>query len=262
MGIEETGPGLIGITARDRTREQFVQEMLDICGDVRLFALAQSGDTTSTTGKSRGEKVVTWSKSLAAFDTPVNTLGEGYAWTFDGVDEEGDTPDTDDLSFGDGASDNPGSWLALVNQATAEAAVIIAKEASASDEEWSLETDAAGKPQLVLTDESASATIGRKDNTALSGNALVGATYDGNKLASGISVYLNGVATDDTDVVAATYVAMEAGASKVQIAHHYSTPALFFTGSIGFVLVTGKELNADEMWQVKTLVNWYYNLSL
>lgn len=262
MGIEEVSAGRIGTLQRDRLKDEFVSRVLDICDDVRIFGLAQSGDTTSTTGKSKGARVITWSKDITTFDTPPDTLGEGYQWDFDGTDEEGDSPDIVALSFGDGATDDPFSIVALVNQDTAEAAVIVAKEASASDEEWVLETDSSGNPQLILTDESASATIGKQDATALSGQSLLVATYDGLSLNSGIGMYLNGISTGDTLIATNAYTAMEAGASKLQVAHHYATPALFWDGKIAFFLVTGKELTADEIWELKTLVNWYYNLSL
>lgn len=242
--------------------DEFKAKLLDICGDVRLLWFP---DLTGTTvvDASRVAATITYSKEVGDFDDPPAALGNGVAVQFDGVDEEADTPDVAGLSFGDGANDNPFSVVALVNQDVVGAEVIIAKEASSSDEEWTFEVDSSGNPQFVLTDESASATIGRQDATALSSTiALISGTYDGAGLASGISIYLNGLATDDTDVVANSYVAMEAGASTVQIAHHYATPALFWDGKIAFALVTGKELTADEQWAIKTLVNGYYSLSL
>ncbi len=262
MSVLRLKDGRPQIIQKARLREEFVEGLLGICGDVRRLWIAQQGDTTTSTTKDRNQATVTWSESLAAFDVGIVALGEGFAVDFNGTDEEGDMPDAADISFGDGANDNPFSVVALVNQGTAEAAVVLAKEASATDEEWVLETDASGNPQFVLTDESASATIGRQDATALSGNALISGTYDGAGLASGVAVYLDGVAADDTDVVANTYVAMEAGASTVQIGHHYTTAALFWDGTISFILICAKELSADEQWRIKELVNWYFGLSL
>jgi hypothetical protein len=39
-------------------------------------------------------------------------------------------------------------------------------------------------------------------------------------------------------------------------------PAWFYNGEMAFALITAKELNADEQWAIKNLVNAFYNLAL
>lgn len=246
----------------DRETEQFVAALHSIGELRRLWVPALTG--TDVTDKSRNAATITYLKEVGDFDTPPAALGYGNIVTFNGTDEEADMPDADDVSFGDGASNEPLSVIALVKQDVAEAAVILAKEASSSDEEWVLETDSSGNPQFILTDESASATIGKRDATPLSTSSwsLISGTYDGNALASGIKIYLNGISTGDTNVATNAFVAMEAGASKVQVAHHYATPALFWDGSIAFIAIYAKELNADDQWYLKQLVNSFFDLNL
>ena len=269
MGIEEVSAGRIGILQRDRLRDEFVAKMLDICGDVRFFALAQSGDTTTTKEKSRHAVDVTWSKDISTFDDQPNTLGEGYYWHFDGVDEEGDTPDLDRYSFGDGANDSAFSVIALINPDSISAeSALIAKYEGSANREWlfSLSPSGNGYPRLTLYDESANTFIGREDQTAPTTGTwtLLSGTYDGAGLASGVKIYKDAAKVDDADVASGTYVGMENLAAVVSIAHDKGGGSVgqFYNGLSAFFLVTAKELNADEQWAIKTLVNWYYNLSL
>ena len=93
--------------------------------------------------------MLTWSEDVSAFDTKPVELGSGYAINFNGTDEEGDTPDADDLSFRDGATDDPLSLLALVNLTDATSSAVLAKwDITTSSElrEWILELDASDRP--------------------------------------------------------------------------------------------------------------------
>lgn len=264
MGIEEVSSGRIGTLHRDRLKDEFVARMLDICGDVRFFALAQSGDTTTTVEKSRHAAIVTWSKDISTFDNPPNTLGEGYYWDFDGVDEEGDTPDVDRLSFGDGGNDNPFSILSLIKpDAFAATMIVVSKENSSSLEEYRVDISTSGYVTLNLSDDSSAGQIRATYETSLGTDwTLVGISYNGLSLKDGISIAVDGLNKTLTYGITTSHDAMEAGASLLRIANKYSTPQDFFNGKIAFILITGKELTTAEQWEIKTLVNWYYDLSL
>ena len=102
-----------------------------------LWLPGKSG--TTLTDKSRHARVLTWSEDVSAFDAPPAELGSGYAVTFNGTDEEGDTPDSDDLSFGDGAVDQPFSvvWVGTPDTDTS-AQTLISKPNPATVDQWEL----------------------------------------------------------------------------------------------------------------------------
>src|SRR5512146_2568364 len=90
------------VTATMR-RQQFESAMLAITGDTRLFWMAQSGDTTTSTGKSLNAGTITWDATVAA---RLSALGLGYAQTFDGSANFGTVPDSDIYSYGTGTTDS------------------------------------------------------------------------------------------------------------------------------------------------------------
>lgn len=249
----------------DQKRGEFEAWMLDLLGDSRSFWTPRIGDTTMSTDRSRRTQTWTYSKSIADWDDPGPIpLGSGLYLQFDGVDEELDTPDVAYLSFGDGAVDQGFSVGALINPDVNNAAMSIAvKASSATAEEWALELDSSGQPSLVLIDESESATIGRRDATAIGTDWVLPVfTYDGSGASTGINGFVDAVLLDDADVNANTYVAMEDTAGVTSIGKRYSTQERFFNGGIAFVFVTAKVLDADDVWAMKAKVNSFYGLSL
>ena len=57
---------------------------------------------------------------------------------------------------------------------------------------------------------------------------------------------------------------MENTATKVQLAFHTGASAAeeFWNGRLALVAIVAKELSADEVWQLKKLVNGFYDLTL
>ena len=110
----------------DQVDREFDAALLDLLGDVRLLLRFDNSGATLT-DRSKNARTLTWSEDVSAFDTPPVELGSGYAVTFNGTDEEGDTPDSDDLSFGDGSVDQPFSIVALVNPSDATDSTILSK---------------------------------------------------------------------------------------------------------------------------------------
>src|SRR4051812_44174897 len=81
------------------------KRLLPILGDCRLLWMPRAGDAaTALTGETSTGRVVTYDATVAA---RISSLGRGYAQTFDGAANYGTTPDTADLSFGNGTTDNP-----------------------------------------------------------------------------------------------------------------------------------------------------------
>lgn len=248
---------------------EFVRYLLDLAGDTRALWLPGKSGTTLT-DRSLNARVLTWSEEVSGFDTPPAELGSGYEVLFNGADEEGDVPDSDDFSFGDSAADQPFSVFALVRTgADPTNRVIVGKwdlTTSSEDREWVLGADASDRPYLSLYDESANAQVGRYDATALSASAryLLVATYDGTGASAGIRIYLNGARVDDTDSNSGTYEAMENGATKVLVAHRIGASANehFWDGRIALWGVVGKAMSQDEVWALKEASNGYFGLSL
>ena len=250
----------------DQVDREFTQYLLHMLGDVRALWLPGKTGTTLT-DRSRNARVLAWSEDVSAFDTRPEELGSGYAITFNGTDEEGDTPDADDLSFGDGAVDQPLSVFALVNPSDATSSAMLSKfDTSVSQEEWLLELDASDRPRFALYDDSASARIGRLDATALAESAwaLLVATYDGSAASTGIRIYLDGARVDDTDDNSGAYVAMENGSEVLALGYRQAAGVKenFFDGKLGLAGIVGKALSQEEVWSVKEAVNGYFGLSL
>lgn len=262
LGIPRAG------TARgDKARDDFVNDLLAIIGDTRLLWIPQSGDTTTGVEKSRYAATITWDASVA---TRLTTLGSGQAQDFDGTDDEGDIPDADRYSFGDGAADSPFSIIALVNP-TAGTAIqqILSKFDNTSGDtkkEWSFFMDESERPTIQIDDNSTDARIGRRDATALTSGALVYlvGTYDGSRAITGLRVFKDGVRVDDTDQSANSYTAMENTTSLVRVGCFRGLSALgeFWDGGLLLIGLCAKELTIDEIWAIKSLINGYYDLSL
>ncbi len=248
----------------DQVDRQLVRDLLAVLGDCRLFWLPNLTDTTTSTERSRHAGTITWSESLASWDTVRARLGSGVAVAFNGSDEEGDVPDTGRYSFGDGAADQPLSIVALMKPDANDALMtVVGKLSSTTAEEWELGLSASGHPQLVLTDESASATLAGRDPAAAgTGWVLLAATYDGSGAASGLRLYKDAANRTLTDDSSGTYAAMENTAALVHLGARYTTKERFFDGSIALVAVTAKLLGTDDVWAVKELVNAYFGLSL
>lgn len=251
----------------DQVDKEFARYVLHLLGDVRALWLPGKSGTTLA-DKSRHARVLTWSEDLNAFDTKPKELGSGYEITFNGTDEEGDAPDADDLSFGDGAADQPFSLVVLLQTGVdpTSRAILAKFDTTAGQEEWILETDASDRPRFALYDDGATARIARYDATALSASTryLLTATYDGSGASTGLRIYRDAARVDDTDDNSGSYVAMENGGEAASLGYRQTAGVKenFFQGSISLAAITGKELSQDEVWALKEAVNAYYGLSL
>lgn len=123
------------------------------------------------------------------------------------------TPDHNDFSFGDGATDTPFTFLVQARPTSLASNVFFGKyNAATGSGEYLFWIDGNSKLALMLSDQSASASIGRIYNTALTDTGTIhvyAATYSGSGSASGIKLYRDGVRVDDTNNNSGVYVAME-----------------------------------------------------
>lgn len=249
---------------------QFVSTIHNIVGGngdaVRLLWTPSSGDTTTATSKDKDQRTITWDATVAS---RLTALGGGLAQDFDGTNDEGDIPDNDDFSYGDGATDEPFSVVALVNPdgvASGSQVLVTKYDTGNSIEEWRVRIDIDEKAFLECWDASASAQIRRKGNTAYTVGSwgLFGGTYDGSAAITGIRLYKDGSQDTTTDDGAGSYTAMENLTAKVYIGaeENSGTAENFFNGKMAFILIVATQLSEDQMWSIKEAVNAFFNLSL
>jgi len=138
--------------------------------------------------------------------------------------------------------------------------VMLAKYDSAGNkEEWRFWIDASGLLDLELHDASASETEIAVSDAALTLGQMqfVVATYDGTPATPEVWLYVDGVAVNDgTTVESGTFVDMEDTASPLTIGCGgvTATPTTEFHGRIAMPFITGKELSAAEVVQLRDIM--------
>ena len=253
-----------GTPAGDQARDEFIADLHQICGDVRTLWLPKGTDTTTTTEASRHARVFTYNETLVDFDAVPTVKGSGLYVDFNGTNEEADTPDQANLSFGDSENDSAFSVLTLISPDVNNAAMtIVSKSNSATVDEWELSLTSSGHPLFDMIDASSSGSIGRRDATAIgTSDVFLAATYSGSDARPGNNIWVNAAQVDDTDASSGSYTAMEDTASLVRIGCRYTSNEQFFNGKIGLVAIVGKELMIEELWAIKALINGFFDIAL
>ena len=255
--------------AGDQKRDEFISRILGIAGDPDLLWIPATADTTTSTDKSRHGATITYDATVAARRV---RRGSGWALTFDGINDEGDIPDADRYSYVEPATFSVVA-LAKPTDATPTAAnTVIArwdKDTDGESREWRFFlTSTAGLISLEIYDESANAYVGRTAPAMSDATwGLIGATYDGSGSVVGINIYEDGAVVDTLSTSGGTYAAMENTTAIVSLGHTLSAAATpvaeeFWTGDLGFILLARKALSREEMWEIKNLVNSFYDLAL
>lgn len=229
--------------------------------------------TTRRRSASGVEAVFTWSEPPEDFDTPLDLTAPG-TWRgvapvieLNGSDEEADSPDADYWSAGaDGSGPNEpamsfGAWIAPAEAAAMSILDRIQETTGSVEREWALQLNADGKPLALVYDDSEGAYIGRRYDTALATGrwSHLVATKGTGVTSAAVTIYLDGVAVDDTDEADGSYTAMENTDALTQLGYHRASGGLssFFTGRIAGgplgPFFTQAELTADQ-------VNRLYNI--
>jgi hypothetical protein len=191
-------------------------------------------------------------------------VGTG-CFDFDGVEAVSITQHAD-FEFNDGGGNDAAfslaAWIYVTN--AAGNGVIISKWDTNSKREWVLFLTTAQKIEMALADQSESAYPYRLTDNALSnGWHFVVGTYDGGggaTAASGIVLYVDGVAVDSTATEDASYVSMENGLnSKVMIGAQHSdgTISAPWPDRIDNVAVFSDVLTATEVASLYTSTGIY-----
>ena len=212
-----------------------------------LVADLDNGDTVSNL-KIDGKRI-----SLAnAVQSTGTWTTTGPAYDFDGTNDYISIADTDDLSFGDGTSDEPFSISAWVNMEDATNYRFLSKGVYNTDGEWNLFIPGNNKLYFYIFDESeADAVRGRYYDYDMSSyeNTWINiiATYNGvggTNAANGIDIYINGQVVDNVSVEVGTYVAMENLTHDVWIGRYDTTYA---EGQISGLKIFNRELSSGDV---------------
>ena len=236
------------------------QEVLDILASTGvILPLVSDLDTNSfgTSFVTVGAEAATFTWGGLPFDTSTGFEGVVPVATFNGTDEEADTPDAAFWSRGDGSDDSVFSVGAWVNVPGGVDQEIFGKWETATPlREWEFLLDGANRVELVIYDESANAKRGRRATVAINVWTFLVATYDGSGVNGGIDLYENGTILSPSLDSSGVYTAMENLAGKPALGMRSGGPTLLFDGKMAGgplgPFFTQKELSATEIADLHT----------
>lgn len=246
-------------------RRAFVESIRQTVPGLRVLWVA-GGNDGLTVQDSAQSRPITWDGVVS---TRMTAQGHGYLQTFNGTSNFGSSPDTADLTFGNGLLDQPFSVMALANitNAVALRALVAKFNGPAVQREWEMFAQTDNTFQLTLRDETAGQSIFRVSSGLIATGAihLYAATYDGTGGATamnGATLYVDAAVFASTATNQALYVAMADHTQPLEIGSQNSGAASWMSGSMGFVLVAAGVLSATQMLAIKAQVNGYFGLAL
>ena len=244
-----------------------VLNLLGSTGVILPFGDPHHGQPNAATVTTLGEEQVafTWSEAPSSFDTPLDLTdpdrfqGIVPVVTFNGSDEEADSPDAAYWTRGDGANDSPLSMVFWANVAdTAAVRTFLSKWGAGGNREWILQVSSVDRLELFFSDDSAGVAPSRVGDTSIPMGrwAQFAVTYDGAGGAAAmdtVTLYVDGDAQASTATNSGSYVAMEDQTEPVMLgaARAGGTPTQFFNGQMAGgplgALFAQKELTANEI---------------
>ena len=147
--------------------------------------------------------------------------GAGNTIYFDANDDYIDIADNDAFTFGNGTTDAPFSietWVRIDN--TAEFSMISKKSGGLAAGEWYMGSSTGGQYLVTLWDESTGGSISQQTAAGLFSAGEwyhLAFTYDGSGAATGLTLYVDGIPSNDATGGAGSYTAMENTTSSVQM---------------------------------------------
>ncbi len=215
----------------------------------------QNGARTTVTTVGEEQVVFTYSKAIDTWDSPLGFEGPSGGVpviTFDGVDEEADSPDA---AYWSNTLDAM-SWAAWVDLTDATSSTFLAKYTESGNlREWRFHLTSGDDLQFIISDEddavSPNATLDSLTDTAISESTWVflTATYDGSANASGINLYVDGALVASTDTDDANFTSGRDTTATVELG--MGNGANFFDGKMAGgplgPVFTKIELTADQI---------------
>tara|TARA_Y100000310_G_scaffold183744_1_gene183867 strand:+ start:644 stop:1453 length:810 start_codon:yes stop_codon:yes gene_type:complete len=246
-------PGHRGLELRDDgLLYEAVLNILGSTGTIIPVGDPKHGEMSAATFKTVGAEQVTFTPSepISDWDTKRGAKNGIPVVTFNGTDEEADSPDAAYWSRALAVM-SLGVWARLDTTGT-----FMAKFDAAGDtREWIWTVDGANKAKLTLYDENdaSNSIIESKIDAAISTSVwtFLVATYDGTANATGINVYQDGALPAHTDTDQAGFASMRDTGGTVQLGHHSASPGDLLDGKMAGgplgPFFAQKELNADEV---------------
>jgi len=168
------------------------------------------------------------------------------SFIFDGINQFVEVPDADDLSFGDGVTDQAFSlstWVYLDSFGSTFNGMIVNKT-----NEYRIRLTSGGVLLFELL-SNPSNRIGRRYNTLAGGDLStwlnIVCTYDGSKTSAGMKIYINDVQVDNANQNAGTYTGMINTSASLKF-----MGADYIDGNANHFSVIGKELSAAEVTEL------------
>lgn len=243
----------------------FVQAVTAALGTAPVAGYLPHRDDVLTSTDPWSGRIWTADASMAG---QITALGLGSQRTFNGTSNNLTTPDTDNLSFGNGTVDSAMTLVALANVTdTAAVRRIIGKYNSAGTlREWLFGVNSSDNLVFLTYDESLDVTPSRTSDGAITQGSwkLFAATYSvatgGATAANDFTLYQDAAAIASTANNAATYVAMENTAAVVAIGS-LSEGGQNLTGACAMGLIVPGDRSA-QLTALKTAVNTHFALAL
>lgn len=239
-----------------KNQRDTISNVLEILGDVRALypGTGSTGNWLADYSKN-GYNAFAWA-NLSYF---CDFWGKTYAYYMSSAIPTYVLTVTDnpDFSFGDGATDDAFSLVCAFYRTALGACTLMSKrDDTLAQREWFVTIGAGVSSPITFTcyDQSVPAYINVVSSDVIwdgDWHTLV-ATYDGSSVETGLTVYLDGVDISLTHNINGVYVAMEDLASDVGLGCHLDNgaPTGMFTGEMTWFGITGKELNAAEVWSL------------
>ena len=250
-------------------REKFRRSLLVVLGDCRLLWLARQGDTTTSVSvETSSGRVITWDGDVSSRLTAFGGFG-GAAQSFAVASSQyGDTPDTANLSFGNGTVDTPFSIIALANVTDTAGLRTFVSKWDNTAREWIFRVGATDLLQAVLTTSALNQDTLRTSDAAITQGSwrLFGMTYTaatgGATAGDDITLYQDGAVIASTATNNALYAAMSDKDSPAEIGSLIAHTLHFFDGSMALVAVTAKALTAADHAAVAALCRRMFGVPL
>ncbi len=234
----------INKTEDDMLWGPYYEAVLNILGSTGLIipigdALHPAADETTVTTVGGEQAAFTYEGAgVDAFAKPPKVIGPGRIplITFNGTDEEADSPDITYWTRADAAF-SLGAW---VNLATKESSTILSKmDTGANTREWEFGFDSAGKASLFIYDENDaendSISVTAQNVQAEDTWVFLVATSSANGIHTEMELYYDGVIEGTpTQADSGNFDICRDTAAKVMLGHsaNSATPANLFDGTM------------------------------
>ena len=184
----------------------------------------------------------------------LNATSNGYPEIdFDGSNDYLSIADADDLSFGNGTTDNPFSVCVYSKPAD----VTSIDQLYGKRNEYSFVFSAGNAQNYVGDNSSTSSYIGRSGSAlAYDGvYSLWSSVYDGDGSTTGIRIYANSTRVDDTDATDGSYAAMHNLSYPVTIGVGWNTSNYYFEGVANGFFLFPSELSVENISALDTYLD-------